>query len=230
MCPQIPDSPSKPYQIFKRFCVVAVFSIAFAYIEAAVVVYLREIFYPDGFTFPLAQFGLDVSALWRRLLLTEAGREAATMIMILTGCWLAGRNCRQRVAWLFVIFAIWDIFYYLWLKILVNWPASIMDWDVLFLMPLPWASPVLAPVIVSLTMLAFAAVILYRDACAKPLKAGPMDWVGFCFAALIVIISFCIGGSHITEPDYASYFSWPLFALGELSAIAVFIKSILKSG
>jgi len=62
----------------KRFCIVVIFSIAFAYIEAAVVVYLREIFYPDGFTFPLTIFGID--PLWRRFLLTEIGREAAMLL------------------------------------------------------------------------------------------------------------------------------------------------------
>ncbi len=219
---------SEVFETLKRFCIVVVFSIAFAYIEAAVVVYLREIFYPDGFTFPLAEFGLDISVLWRRLLLTEIGREAATVVVILTGCRLFGKSRQQRVAYFLTIFAIWDIFYYVWLKVLVDWPGSIMDWDILFLMPLPWASPVLAPVLVSLTMLAIAVVILYRCACAKPLKAGRMDWVGFCFAALIVATSFCIGGSHITEPDFASYFHWPIFAAGELLAITVFAKCLLK--
>jgi hypothetical protein len=65
---------------FKRFCIVVVFGIAFGYIEAAVVVYLRTIFHPDGFTFPLVNFG--VSALWERLLLTEIGREAAIRLFL----------------------------------------------------------------------------------------------------------------------------------------------------
>ena len=34
------------------FCIAVVFGIAFGYIEAAVVVYLREIFYTGGFVFP----------------------------------------------------------------------------------------------------------------------------------------------------------------------------------
>ncbi len=229
MFEKLTDTSADLFDTLKRFCIVVVFSIAFAYIEAAVVVYLRQIFYPDGFTFPLAEFGLDISPLWRRLLLTELGREAATMVLILTGCRLFGRSRRQRLAWFLVIFAVWDIFYYVWLKVLVNWPGSIMDWDILFLMPLPWASPVLAPMLVSMTMLVFALVILYRCACAKPLKAGPMDWVGFCFAALIVVISFCLGGSHITEADFASYFHWPIFAAGEALAIATFIRCLLKS-
>jgi len=122
----------------KRFCIVVVFGVAFAYFEAAVVVYLREIFYPDGFTFPLTEFGIGISPLWRRLLITEVGREAASMVLILTAAWLFGRNLQQQSAYFMVIFAIWDIFYYVWLKVLLNWPDSIMDWDILFLMTIAW--------------------------------------------------------------------------------------------
>jgi hypothetical protein len=127
------------------------------------------------------------------------------------------------------IFAIWDIFYYVWLKVLIDWPASIMDWDILFLIPVPWASAVLYPVLISITMLVFAAAILYRDARGKPIKVTLADWLAFFVAAVIVVVSFYISGRHITEPDYKSYFYWPLFALGHISAIAVFLKCLLKS-
>jgi len=213
----------------KRFCVVVIFGVAFAYFEAAVVVYLREIFYPDGFTFPLTEFGIGISPLWRRLLITEVGREAASMILILTAAWLFGRNLQQRFAYFMVIFAIWDIFYYVWLKVLLNWPDSIMDWDILFLIPIAWASPVLYPVLISLALLLLAITILYRDSRARPIKPTLLDWVIFILAGLAVVISFCIAGLHITEPDFQSYFHEWLFALGYVSAIAAFLKCLLKS-
>jgi len=213
--------------MIKRFCIVVIFSIAFGYIEAAVVVYLREIFYPDGFTFPLTVFGID--QLSKRLLLTEIGREAATIVLIFTGAWLFGRNRRQRFAYLLTIFAIWDIFYYVWLKVLIDWPASIMDWDILFLIPGTWASAVLYPVLISITMLIFAAAILYRDARGRPIKVTRVDWLAFFVAAIIVVISFCTPGSYVAEPDYKSYFYWPLFAAGLLLAIGMFLKCLLKS-
>ncbi|MHC4395075.1 MAG: hypothetical protein ACYS1A_05415 [Planctomycetota bacterium] len=191
------------------------------------VVYLRAIFYPEGFVFPLTDFG--VGTLFKRLLLTEVGREAATIILIFSGAWLFGQNRRQRFAYFFTIFAVWDIFYYVWLKILLNWPGSIMDWDILFLIPVAWASPVLAPVLISLTMLIFAAIILYRDDCARPVKAAGLDWVGFMSAVLVVVVSFCIAGAHIEQPDFESYFYWPIFALGYVSAVAVFARCFLKS-
>ena len=215
--------------ILKRFCIVVVFAVAFAYFEAAVVVYLREIFYPDGFTFPLTEFGIGISSLWRRLLITEIGREAASMVLLLTAAWLFGRNLQQRSAYFMVIFAIWDIFYYVWLKILIDWPSSIMDWDILFLIPRTWASPVLCPVLISLTLLLLAIIILYRDSRARPIKPTLPDWLVFILAGLIVVISFCIAGRHVTKPDFQSYFYWPLFAAGLLLAIAVFLKCLLKS-
>jgi hypothetical protein len=190
-----------------RFCIVVVFGIALAYFEAAVVVYLREIFYPDGFTFPLTEFGIGISPLWRRLLITEIGREAASMVLILTAAWLFGRNLQQQSAYFMVIFAIWDIFYYVWLKVLLDWPTSIMDWsimdwDILFLIPIAWASPVLCPVLISLTLLLLAIIILYRDSHARPIKPTLPDWLVLIGAGLVVVISFCIGGLHITEPDF----------------------------
>ncbi len=224
----LPDTSPKPLKTtLKRLCIVVVFSIAFGYIEAAVVVYLREIFYPDGFTFPLAIFGMD--PLWKRFLLTEIGRETATIVLILTGAWLFGRNLQQKTAYFLTIFAVWDIFYYVWLKILLDWPSSVMDWDILFLMPAPWASPVLYPVLVSITMLIFAIVMLYRCSHAKPIKVTLIDWLGFSLAAIIVVASFCIAGLHITEPNFQSYFYWPLFALGYMTAVAVFLKCLMKS-
>ena len=210
-----------------RFCIVVIFSIAFAYFEAAVVVYLRTIFHPDGFSFPLTGFGTDV--LWKRLLLTEIGREAASMVLISAAAWLFGRNLHQRAAFFLTIFAVWDIFYYVWLKALLNWPASIMDWDILFLIPVTWASPVLAPVLISLTLLAFAVIILYRSCAGSPLEVNPIDWLGFVLAGLVVVVSFCIAGRHIRKRDFKSYFYWPLFALGHISAIALFLKCLLKS-
>lgn len=225
---QLPDiSPQSQKVMLKRFCIVFVFSIAFAYIEAAVVVYLREIFHPSGFTFPLTEFGS--SLLWKRLLLTEIGREAASLVLIFTASWLFGETTRQRFAFFLTIFAVWDIFYYIWLKVLIDWPGSIMDWDILFLIPTVWAGPVVAPVIISLIMLAFAVIILYRCCGAKAPTLTPIDGFVFIFAGLLVIVSFSIAGLHAAEPDFKSHFHWLLFAAGPLSAIVWFAKYLLKS-
>ncbi len=225
---KLADEFTKPLKTtIKRFFIVVIFSIAFAYIEAAVVVYLRAIFHPDGFTFPMIVFGIGPH--WKRFLITEIGREAATIVLIFTGAWLFGRNRRQRFAYFLTIFAIWDIFYYVWLKVLIDWPVSIMDWDILFLIPGTWASAVLYPVLISITMLIFAAAILYRDARGRDIKVTRVDWLVFVLAGLVVVISFYIPGRHVTENDFKSYFYWPLFAAGLLLAIGMFLKCLLKS-
>ena len=217
-----------------RFVIAVIFSIAFAYIESAVVVYLRVIFHPDGFTFPLSN--VDTILQHKALLLTEIGREAATIVLILTAAWLFGQNLQQRFAYFLTIFAVWDIFYYIWLKIfsacleaIPDWPQSIMDWDILFLIPIAWAGPVAAPVLVSIAMLVFAMIILYRDCRGRPVRPSRIDWIGFIAAAVVIVVSFCIPGPHIAEPDYQSYFYWPVFAAGLTGAIALFVKCLLKS-
>jgi len=217
-----------PLTTLKKLFIVIVFSIAFAYVESAVVVYLRGLLHPGGFTFPVNNVSLD-DPITRPLLLTEIGREAATIVMIFTCALLAGVNRQQRVAYFLTIFAIWDIFYYVWLRMLIMWPASIMDWDILFLIPMTWASAVLYPVIIASTMLAFALALLYLDSVGRSVKAGSVDRLGFIGAGTIIVASFCTPGPYITRPDYASHFYWPLFAAGYVVALLFFAKCVLAS-
>jgi hypothetical protein len=214
-------------EMLKRLGIAVLFGIAFAYIESAVVVYLRVIFHPNGFTFPLEMFG--VTAEGKRLLLTEIGREAATLVLILTAAWLFGRVRQERAAYFLAIFAVWDVFYYVWLKVLLDWPASIMDWDILFLIPMVWASPVLYPVLVSTMMFAMAVAILYRCANGRPLAVSGIDWLGWAIATTIIVVSFCLGGRHTTESDYAEYFSPGLFAAGFALGGAVCLRALFRA-
>jgi hypothetical protein len=217
-------SPSRA--IISRCVLAVILAIAFGYIEAAVVVYLRQIFHAGGFDFPLQPFGLTDIA--RKMFLVEIGREAATITLILSACLLVGQNRRQRLASFMIIFAVWDIFYYLFLKVILDWPASIMDWDVLFLIPPVWAGPVLAPVLVSVTLLTFAGVIAYRDWAGKPIVTDFWDWLGFSIAALVVVASFCSAGRFIQSSDFATHFSWRFFGAGVLGAIMLFAKCVYK--
>jgi hypothetical protein len=212
--------------MLKKLLIAIVFSIAFAYIESAVVVYLRVIFHPNGFEFPLDMFG--ITSVGKRLLLTEIGREAATLVLILTAAWLFGTTRQERIAYSLVIFAIWDIFYYVWLKLLLNWPGSIMDWDILFLIPRAWASPILYPVLISLLMFVFALVILHRNAQGKSLVVRKTDWIGWTAASLLVVVTFCLGGTHISEPDYAAHFHPLLFAVGYGLGVLVCVRAALR--
>jgi len=139
-----------------RTIIISLFAIAMGFLESAVVVYLRAIYYPEGFAFPLKIIEGPIAV-------TEIIREAATMIMLLTVCMLAAKRWIIRFAWFIYMFAIWDIFYYVFLWLILGWPESLLSWDILFLIPTTWAGPVIAPVINSFTMILLAGVIIQAD-------------------------------------------------------------------
>jgi hypothetical protein len=214
--------------MLKRLLIAILFAAAFAYVESAVVVYLRVIFHPHGFTFPLAPF--TDSELGRRMLMVEIGREAATLVLILTAAMLFARARQEATAYFLVIFAVWDIFYYVWLKVLIGWPASLMDWDILFLIPLPWASPVLYPVLVSMALFLFGVAILDRASRGRALPVRWSDWLGWATASIVLILAFCLAGAHMTEADYASHFHWPIYAVGLAVGVATFWRALARRG
>src|SRR6266511_3308216 len=119
-----------------------IYAVAMAYVESAVVVYLRALYFPQGFAFPLVPLPPDMLAI-------EIGREVATLVVLLGVAMLAGPERWDRLLVLGVIFGVWDLFYYVWLWVLLRWPPSPLTWDVLFLIPVPWTGPVLAPAVVS---------------------------------------------------------------------------------
>jgi hypothetical protein len=120
-----------PSNFGRRILWLTLFAIAMAYLESAVVVYLRLIYYPEGFQFPLK--AITNTNLW-----IEVGREAATMVMLVVVGFLAAVTGPGRFAVICYAFGVWDIFYYIWLWIFIDWPSSLLTWDLLFLIPLPW--------------------------------------------------------------------------------------------
>ncbi len=145
-----------------------IFAIAMGYLEAAVVVYLRELYYPDGFYikekvgFPFIKFGLveELKPFSKKLILTELGREAATIIMLVTLSLIAGNSIKSYIAYFLILFGIWDIFYYVFLKVILGWPESLSTTDVFFLIPVPWIGPVWLPVLLSLIIISIGLIIL----------------------------------------------------------------------
>ncbi len=170
----------KPYS---KTIWILLFSIAMGYLETSVVVYLRELYYPEGFNFPL-------KAMSPSLAVTELYREAATIIMILAVSVLAAERRLHRFAWFLVVFSVWDITYYLCLKILLGWPASLLTTDILFLLPGIWTGPVIAPVINSLTMILLAIVILGFKGWKPVTHLSNMVWILLITGSLIVLIAY----------------------------------------
>ena len=148
------------HQFRRTLLLVCIFSIAMGFLESAVVIYLRELYYPSGFKFPLIALPANIT-------LVEIIREASTMIMLVLIGFFAGKNTTQRFSFFLFSFAVWDIFYYLFLKVFTGWPESLFTWDLLFLIPLPWIGPVITPCILSLTMILTPSFLLTsREICA----------------------------------------------------------------
>jgi len=170
---------------------VIFFAVAMGYLESAVVVYLRELYYPEGFNFPLKAMAQDVAV-------TELFREAATLIMILAVSVLAAQLWLHRFAWFLLVFSVWDISYYIFLKLLLGWPESLFTTDILFLLPSIWTGPVIAPVINSLMMMLVAAVILKNRKGLEPLnRLSRMVWGLLILGSIIVLIAYM--------KDFAAY-------------------------
>lgn len=206
------------------------------FLETAVVVYLRALYYPDGFCLPLVNLDKTIA-------ITELGREAATIIMLAAIGIIAGRTSTQRFAWFIYCFAVWDIFYYVFLKVLLDWPESLFTWDILFLIPLPWFGPVICPVIISLSMILLAGLLIYFNDQDSSLKINSKEWVLLTIGSTVVILSFVIDcfkfiKSFEGEPLEAvavyipTQFDWWIFWLGQsliLAAIFMFffrVKSV----
>lgn len=202
----------------RRLIWIAAFSVAMALLEAAVVIYLRLIYYPGGFAFPLA-------AMDPRVLLIELLREGATIIMLWMLALSSEQSLERRLAVFLGAFAIWDLFYYVFLKLMVGWPESLMTWDILFLIPVPWVGPVIAPCIVSMTMVAFSALILYYNRTSDVHALSKGIWALLVGGSMIIIASWTVDYLQFAmntneSMAYAWYvpesFNWVIFLVGEL--------------
>ena len=130
----------------KRIIVaLAVYAIAMAVVEAVAVVYLRELYYPNGFFIMTAA---DLRVIPWEILRVEMWRELATMVMLAAVGFLAFERLREKL-WAFVFaFSLWDIGYYLFLYIFMRWPSSLGTVDVYFLIPLPLIGPIWLPLLI----------------------------------------------------------------------------------
>jgi hypothetical protein len=138
---------------------LGVYAAAMAWVEAAVVVYLRRLYYPDD------QLTLLPMRTWRTPdLLVELAREAATIVMILAVALLAVPGRTRRVAAFLYLFGIWDLGYYLWLKLALGWPVSWADWDILFLIPWAWLAPWFTPAVAALLFALWGGGVLMAEA------------------------------------------------------------------
>lgn len=220
-----------------------IFGIGMGILEAIVVIYLREINCPGGFGFPLTEYKPKFFSI-------ELIRELATIIMLISIGVLSGKNLLQRFCFFIFSFGVWDIFYYIGLKWLINWPPSFMTWDILFLIPVTWVGPVLAPVICSFVFIVFAIILVLMQDNGMIDKIKLSHWILFITGSAIIVIIFMWDfskiiidngylmnlGSITADNKFStiisnynpSYFNWILFFVGELFIISPLILICIK--
>ncbi len=204
---------------------VFVFAFAMAYMESAVVVYLQRALgiTPDGL-FPLRE-----AETVGNLAVIEVGREFATLVMLVAvGCFV-GRRWVDRLAWTAVAFGVWDIGYYLWLWVFAGWPHSPLTWDLLFLIPVPWAGPVWAPFAVSVALIGFGLEAARRTGDGRIPQVGPVRGAVAVAGGLLVIASFAANAPALLSGGLPGWFPWPVFVAGIAVASWAAVLS-LKAG
>jgi len=190
--------------------------------EAAVVVYLRELYYPEGFGFPMKLIPFDIA-------LTEIGREAMTLLIMAATAAVGFVGLQSRMAAFFMLFGVWDIFYYVFLKLLLDWPQGLCTWDVLFLIPAPWLGPVWAPILTAVLFVIAGASVLLRNGQGAFSYFGKGFVVAETAAALLVVASFLLSGRNVMTTGMPEPFIWPLYAAGLAVGVGAFAYVFFRS-
>ena len=199
---------------------VACYAVAMAAVESAVVVYLRALHTGDA---PLSVLQY---ALPDRLVLIEVGREVATLVMILAVAALAARSAREAFLYFALMFGVWDVLYYIWLWVFIGWPPSLLTWDILFLIPVPWLGPVIAPVIVSVCLVTGALWLLARPSFVVPRRA----WTFAILGVVLILLSFTVDYHYALARIDPPRFRWELFGAGLVVAIVGVILARRRLG
>ncbi|MEK6697975.1 MAG: hypothetical protein AABZ10_02925 [Nitrospirota bacterium] len=219
----------------RRFVWLGIFAAAMGALEAIVVVYLRELYHPAGFQFPMTPVP-------HTMLLMEMLRESCTIVMLAAVSAAVTKTFPLRFSSFVFTFGMWDLFYYLALKLLLDWPSSLFTWDILFLIPVAWTGPVLAPLVVSLTLIGLGLLVGRLDRKYAMVRIGTAAWSLMGLGAFVIFLAFIRDYSKIIieggfladfgrllrdqafQAALASYvprhFPWSAFALGETLLLA----------
>jgi hypothetical protein len=212
------------------FALVTTFAIAMAWVEAAVVYDLRVLV--DRLE-PYQPNPLPIAGALGNI---ELVREVATLVMLAAVGGLAGGTLRARLAYAAIAFGAWDVFYYLFLRVMYGWPRSIFDWDVLFLLPLPWWGPVIAPVSIALLMMVWGVLTIASPA-ASAGRHGARLWSGAGLGAALALYVFMADalralphGLEAVRTVLPATFNWPLFLVAwalMAAPVAAMIRTVL---
>jgi hypothetical protein len=212
-------------RIWEQLFWISLYATAMGLLEAICAIYMGRRLVP--FDFDPLQRPPPMSPHHLRI---EPLREVCTLLMMAAVAWLAGKNLRQRTAHFLIIFGVWDIFYYVGLRWLAGWPPSWMEWDCLFLIPVRWYSPVLAPVLISGYFALGFGWLLLREARVAPLRLSPVvvliqtiAILSQAFAVGVWYWSFVKDSLQISTGKVgygAAHYSWELFAFGLIVGVS----------
>jgi hypothetical protein len=192
-----------------RWAIVMAFAVAMAWVEAASVFYIRALV--DRIE-PYQANPLPINDALGNV---ELWREAATLVMIGTVGLLAARTWRRRVGYAALAFGTWDIFYYVFLRLMSGWPRTLLDWDILFLLPLPWWGPVLAPVSIALVMIVWGTLVTQSEDRAIGARwTWALGWAGILLALAVFMIDAwraLPAGRDAILNVLPTTFNWPVF-------------------
>lgn len=213
---------------------VWVLALAFGWIEASVVVYLREIAVRDGAlhaTTYLPNLQTTLALLPGPLVALEMVREACTLVLLAAVGWLAGRRPADRIGGFVAAFGMWDLTYYAVLRLVSGWPDSIGAWDILFLIPSPWVAPVWAPATVA-TLLVLGGSYLFWTA-DQERRYRWTDVGVLLTSACLTVAAFLAGSRAVIEHQVPEHFPiwlfWSGVALGTAWFVGVERRAILTS-
>jgi hypothetical protein len=225
----------KENDVLERWIWVMVFALAFAWVESAVVVYLREIYFNGTFEFPLIIKRVEGERIVDPIVWIEFGREIATIVMLVSIGWITGRSRLQRFCFFMIAFGIWDIFFYVWLDALTGWPESLMTWDLLFYVPLPWVGPVITPVLIALTMTVAGSLIIYYSAKGYAIQWRWWDLVIEFACGMLMITAFCWDWKNILQlpgdvprTGIPNPFAWWLFIPAYIFSVLYFVIRLMQ--
>jgi hypothetical protein len=206
----------------KNLIIVSLFAIAMAYLESSVVVYLRVMY-------GIEDLLRDINLAPDMYTVIEIGREAATLVLLAVVGIIAASSWSKRIGFFFFAFGVWDIFYYIWLYVFIQWPKSLFEWDILFLIPLPWWGPVIAPILISILLISIG-YLLIRDV---KILVTSIDWIVFALSIIILLYTFTedsikviLSGTGDLTQIRPTSFNWILFLIAfaawTLTTIKVF--------
>jgi len=195
-----------------RWAIVMAFAIAMAWVEAASVFYIRAL------VDRIEPYQADPLPMNGALGNVELWREAATLVMIATLGVLAGRTWRRRAGYAALAFGAWDIFYYVFLRLISGWPRTLLDWDILFLLPLPWWGPVLAPVSIASLMIVWGTLVTQWQDRIPATRFTRASW-GVSGAGILLALGVFMadsiralpGGLDTVRQVLPTAFNWPVF-------------------